>query len=81
MVSGYKKDKSKPNPFEEPEIGMFLVPRHVTRPDILVAASVSSLRRDILQEETDAQKAGAIQLDETSPGTFLRRLLDIEEKQ
>jgi len=49
--------------------------------DILVAASVNSLRCDILREESNAQKMGAIQLDETSPGTFLRRILDIEEKQ
>ena len=39
------------------------------------------LRREFLQEETDARKRGVTFLHETTPMTFLRRALDVEERQ
>ena len=45
------------------------------------ATSLTALRREFLQEETDARKRGETFLHETTPTTFLRRALDVEEKQ
>ena len=50
-------------------------------PDVFIAASLNTLRLDILREESDAEKRGAVQLNKMSPGTFLRHALDIEERQ
>jgi hypothetical protein len=82
IVTEYKQDSKKTNPFEEPEICMLLF-HHSSRlfADTLIGASVALLRREFLQEESDARKRGAAYLHETTPATFLRQALDIEEKQ
>lgn len=54
---------------------------HQSSADMLIAASLTSLRREFLQEESDARKHGVTYLHETTPMTFLRRALDVEEKQ
>ena len=46
-----------------------------------LAVSVTLLRREFLQEESDARKRGVTFLHETTPTTFLRRALDVEEQQ
>ena len=81
MVADYKRDKSKPNPFEEREIGVSFPP--CVQPHLMSSTAVSfaSVRREFLQEESDAQKRGAIQLHKTTASAFLRQALDIEEKQ
>jgi hypothetical protein len=47
----------------------------------IIAVSFTSLRREFLQEESDAQKRGVVQLHDTTPSAFLRHALDAEEKQ
>ena len=82
IVAEYKKDPSKPNPFEESEVGTYfdlLPPTHSH--DRPTATAITSVRRELLQEESDARKQGNAQLHETTPASFLRRALDIEEKQ
>lgn len=81
MVADYKQDKSKPNPFEEREIGAFFLPSVRLHLTSSAAVSFTSVRSEFLQEESDAQKRGAIQLHETTASAFLRQALDIEEKQ
>jgi len=82
MVAEYKQDHTRPNPFEEPEAGM-LFPPHSSQSfaDMPLAVSVTLLRREFLQEESDARKRGVTFLHETTPTTFLRRALDVEEQQ
>ena len=46
------------------------------------APSLDALRRKFLQEESDAKKLpGYVELHKTTPASFLRTALDIEEKQ
>ena len=81
MVDAYKQDKSEKNPFDEPETSK-PYPTHVSAASYVpTAVSFTSLRLEFMQEESDAQKEGSIQLHATSPSTFLRQALDIEEKQ
>ena len=47
-----------------------------------VAPSLDALKRKFLQEESDARKLpGYVELHKTTPTSFLRMALDIEEKQ
>ena len=46
------------------------------------APSLDALRRKFLQEESDAKKLpGYVELHKTTPASFLRMALDIEERQ
>ena len=81
MVNVYKGDKSEKNPFEEPETGTPHPTCVSATSDVPTAVSFTSLRIEFMQEESDAQKEGSVQLHVTSPSTFLRHALDIEEKQ
>lgn len=82
MVTEFKNDPKKPNPFEEPETGTTTIPSHRRLShDERTAVSVTSLRRVLLEEESDARKRGSIQLHDITAAGFLRRALDIEEKQ
>ena len=47
----------------------------------LTVESVASLRSQFLQEESDSRKQGYTPLHEVSAPGFLRKALDIEEKQ
>jgi len=49
--------------------------------EIPLAISVAILRREFLQEESDARKRGVTFLHKTTPTTFLRQALDVEERQ
>jgi len=83
VVADYKADPSKPNPFAEPEISMsFLSVFSVFEgTEQFPACTLDSVRRQLLQEEADARKTGTTYLHEETPASFMRRALDIEERQ
>jgi len=82
MVADYKADPSKPNPFAEPEISMFFCPSSLFKgAERFPACTLDSVRRQLLQEEADAHKTGTTYLHKETPASFMRRALDIEERQ
>ena len=46
-----------------------------------LACTLDSVKRQLLQEEADACKTGTTYLHDQTPASFLRRALDVEEKQ
>ena len=82
MLVEYKRDKSKPNSFEEPDPGrsahMHICFR-TERPS--VDDILEKLKTKLAREESKQQKAGISFPHEVSPLEFLQRGLDIEAAQ
>ncbi|KAI0054927.1 hypothetical protein BV25DRAFT_1922257 [Artomyces pyxidatus] len=65
MISTWERDRSKPNPYAEPEI-------HHTLADV---------RLELAQQEAEEVKRGVVSLHETSASVFLSTGLDLEDQQ
>jgi hypothetical protein len=82
VLLAYKNDNSRPNPFEEPDLGEFTYVVCVQlRADRLVDGLLNELRDQLAREDLEQRKAGVIFPHEMSPAAFLRVGLDIEAAQ
>lgn len=78
----YKHDRSKPNPFEEPDPGelpntckMYLQTKY------LIGDILDTLTKQLAREDSEKQTAGVAYLHGVSPAAFLQQLLVIEAAQ
>ena len=82
MIRAYKKDQSKPNPFEEPNTGRFtFVSANVVDQPTPTDNALKDLGAQLAKEESEQRKAGKSFPHKTSPAEFLQQALDIEEEQ
>jgi hypothetical protein len=81
-LSAYKRDRSKPNPFEEPDPSkwfscMVLSQTNWSIKDI----ALSELKSQLAKEDSERRKAGGTFTHEITPSIFIQRALDIEAAQ
>ena len=81
-LNAYRKDKTKPNPFEDAAPGEELINIcFVPQLTLLAAMTPAQLRAILDKEELDERNAGRSYPLDVTPGLFLQQALDIEGEQ
>lgn len=82
MVKEWELDRSKPNPYEEPEIRMFKsFINFLNTANNLIEATLQDVRLELAKEDAADTAKGVVSPHSTSVTEFLIKGLELEEQQ